>query len=81
MICVPGGISCSVHYQTATLSLDSKSEFQTWFRMPLYKVDYLVERFSSFLPLLISGTIEEKNGVNDLGCSCSVGWYRSELSS
>ncbi len=35
LIRMPGGISHRVLYQTATLSLDSKSEFRTWFRMPL----------------------------------------------
>jgi hypothetical protein len=44
---VPEGMTTTVRLQTATLSLDPKSEFRTWFRMPLYKVGNLVERFIS----------------------------------
>ena len=44
---VPGGMTTTVRLQAATLSLDPKSEFRSWFRMPLYKVDNLVERFIS----------------------------------
>ena len=41
-------MTTTIHLQTATLSLDLKSEFRTWFCIvPLYKVNYLVKRFIS----------------------------------
>jgi len=42
---VPGGNDCTVRDQTRRLSRNPKSTFRSWFRMPLYKVEALSQRF------------------------------------
>lgn len=42
---VPHATSSTVREQTRRLSLNPKSTFRAWFRMPLYKVELLSQRF------------------------------------
>jgi hypothetical protein len=44
-VCVPFRSDCTVREQTRRLSKNPKSIFRAWFRMPLYKVELLSQRF------------------------------------
>ena len=44
MVCVPGESDATVREVTRKQSLNPKSTFRSWFRIPLYKVEELCER-------------------------------------